>query len=341
MKALSIPEPGKSILVDLPQPECGASEVVIKLAYVGFCGSDLSTYQGRNPMVAYPRIPGHEISGTIVKIGSEVKRSLSLGQFATVVPYTNCGKCSSCRRGRQHACRYNQTLGVQREGAMTQYLAVPSEKLVLSSHLSLEHLVIVEPLTVGFHAVARARTESIDTVLVFGCGMIGLGAICGAKSRGATVIAVDVADEKLEVAKQLGADHVINSVRQTLVQEVDRITQGHGADVVIEAVGHPLTYRAAIDVVGFTGRVACIGYAKDDVAFTTKYFVQKELDILGSRNATPEDFNAVIKYLESNPEFPLRLVLSKTVELSQAPSALEAWSQDPSKVTKILVAMDR
>jgi 2-desacetyl-2-hydroxyethyl bacteriochlorophyllide A dehydrogenase len=340
MKALSITQSGQSQLTSLEKPSCGSDEVLIKLKYVGFCGSDLSTYQGRNPMVSYPRIPGHELSGTIERVGDDVTRSLNVGQAVTVVPYTNCGKCSSCKRGRQHACKNNQTLGVQREGAMTEYVAVPAQKVVLADGLSLEELAIVEPLTVGFHAIARARAESIDTVLVFGCGMIGIGAIAGALSRGAKVIAVDVADEKLDVAKRVGAHHTINSLSQDLLEEVNKITENNGADVVIEAVGNPITYKAAIDVVAFVGRVACIGYAKDDVSFTTKYFVQKELDIMGSRNATAEDFNAVVDYLQKNRSFPLDAVITQKVPLIDSPDAIANWSKDPSQVTKILIDVE-
>jgi 2-desacetyl-2-hydroxyethyl bacteriochlorophyllide A dehydrogenase len=340
MQALSITRNGQSELTTLEKPVCGPDEVLIKLKYVGFCGSDLSTYQGRNPMVSYPRIPGHELSGTVEEVGAQVSGGPQLGEQVTVVPYTNCGDCSSCRRGRQHACKNNQTLGVQREGAMTEYVAVPATKVITAQGLSLEELAIVEPLTVGFHAIARARTESVDTVLVFGCGMIGVGAIAGALSRGAKVIAVDVADEKLEVAKKVGAHHTINSLKQNLLDEVQLITNENGADVVIEAVGNPMTYKAAIDVVSFVGRVACIGYAKDDVSFTTKYFVQKELDIMGSRNATADDFNAVVKYLQGVDDFPLDAVITSKIPLIDSPDAIAQWSNDPSQVTKILVDVE-
>ena len=109
------------------------------------------------------------------------------GQFTTVIPYTTCGKCASCRQGRTNACRYNETLGVQRDGAFQEYLAVPWQKLLISENLTLDELVMVEPLSVGFHAVKRARVSENDTVAVFGCGMIGIGAIAGAAARNAHV----------------------------------------------------------------------------------------------------------------------------------------------------------
>lgn len=335
MKALSISEKGQSTIVELEKPVCGSNQVLIKLAYVAFCGSDLSTYQGRNPMVSYPRVPGHEISGTVEGFGSEVTH-LTKGAKVTVIPYTACGECPSCKRGRSNACRSNQTLGVQREGAMTEYIAIDSDKVLLVDQLNLDELALVEPLTVGFHSVDRAEVTDQDTVLVFGCGMIGLGAIAAAVHRGANVIAVDIADDKLNIAKKIGANHTIHSINDNLIEKVNSITDGDLADVVIEAVGHPITYKSAIDVVAFAGRISCIGYAQEDVAFTTKYFVQKELDIRGSRNATRKDFENVIQYL-SLKTFPLSETITEKVSLSDAPQALDKWSQDPSVVTKIIV----
>jgi threonine dehydrogenase-like Zn-dependent dehydrogenase len=128
---------------------------------------------------------------------------------------------------------------------------------------------------------------------------------------------------------------------QNLLQEVQKITDNNGADVVIEAVGNPITYKAAIDVVAFVGRVACIGYAKDDVSFTTKYFVQKELDIMGSRNATAVDFRAVVSYLQNHRDFPLGSVVTQKIPLVDSPDAIANWSKDPSQVTKILVDVER
>jgi L-galactonate 5-dehydrogenase len=338
MQALSILAAGSSKLIEVPKPTCAEGEVLIRLAFVGFCGSDLSTFQGRNPMVSYPRIPGHELSGTVESFGSQVK-GFRLGQNVTVLPYTSCGKCRSCQRGRTNACQFNQTLGVQRDGAMSQWISIPAEKVLPVDGLSLEHLALIEPLTVGFHAVVRAEVTAQDNVLVFGCGMIGLGAISGAARRGASVMAVDISDEKLAVASTLGASHVINSTKANVIDEVMKLTQQHGADVVIEAVGHPTTYRSAVDAAAFAGRIACIGYAKDDVSFTTKLFVQKELNIYGSRNATSQDFKDVLCYLQETPNFPMQLVLTKKVTLAESPDALQKWSDNPGVITKMMVDM--
>jgi len=339
MRAIEITKPGEMSLVDREMPVVRNNEILLKINYIGFCGSDLSTYLGKNPLVKYPKVPGHEISATIQQIGSEVPGQFQVGQRATVVPYTNCGHCTSCRQKRFNACRYNETLGVQREGAMAEYISVPWHKVIADPELSAYQLALVEPLTVGFHAIDNGKVTDLDTVVVFGCGMIGSGAIVRANLRGATVIAVDIDDSKLEVAKLLGAKHTINSKNQNLHEELEKLTNGDGPTAVIEAAGNPITYKAAIDEVAFAGRVVCIGYAKDEIAFPTRLWVQKELEISGSRNANPSDFEAVIKYLKSSG-LDETILISKIVKPLDAPNAMKEWSENPGAILKILVAFE-
>ncbi|MDD1763079.1 MAG: zinc-binding alcohol dehydrogenase family protein [Methanothrix sp.] len=336
MRALSIQNPGQTALIDISKPSPAPGEVLLRVRTVGFCGSDLSTFQGRNPLVSYPRIPGHEIGAVIEAVTEGVPSEYSVGMEVTVIPYSNCGSCASCRRGRAYACKNNKTLGVQRDGAMTEYICAPWEKLISVAGLNHRQLALVEPLTVGFHAAARGRTCAGDVVVVFGCGAIGLGAIAGAAASGATVIAVDIDDRKLDLAQALGASRGVNSAKAKLHDSLLELTQGHGPDVCIEAVGSPFTYRAAVEEVAFTGRVVCIGYAKEDVAFATKLFVQKEIDIMGSRNAAPEDFRRVASYLR-NTAFPYDRVVTREVTLEDAGQALADWSANPGAVTKLLV----
>ena len=336
MKAVVISAPGKLSVREIETPRPAGGEVLLRVQYVGFCGSDLSTYLGKNPMVQYPRVPGHEISGVITELGEEVPDGFTVGDAVTVVPYTNCGTCPSCRRGRSYACRENQTLGVQRDGAMQEYISLPWQKILPAPKLNELELAMVEPLTVGFHAIQRGRVDESDVVMVLGCGMIGAGAIAGAALRGARVIAVDIDDHKLSLASALGAHHTINSLVLDLHQELERLTGGDGPDVVVEAAGIPLTYRTAVDEVAFTGRVICIGYAASEVSFATKLFVQKEIDIMGSRNATPEDFKAVISYLEQG-KFPLDQMITRKVKPENASQAVMQWADNPGKVMKILV----
>ena len=338
MKTLRIPSLQKIEVVDLPKPVAGEGEVLLRLKYVGFCGSDLNTFLGRNTMAKPNVIPGHEIGAVIEALGEGCPADLHEGQVVTVNPYTNCGHCASCRNGRYNACQNNETLGVQRDGAMREYIALPWQKIIPVKGVTPRDAALIEPMSVGFHAVSRGQVSDIDTVLVLGCGMVGLGAIIRSVQRGATVIAVDLSQEKLDLAIKAGAAYGINSTKEDILTKVMEYTDGMGADVVIEAVGSPITYVSAIDAVSFTGRVVCIGYAKSDVSFQTKYFVQKELDIRGSRNANPSDFRAVIRYLERGT-CPTEKLITKVVKPEECLETMQWWSKNPGKVFRILVEM--
>lgn len=338
MRAIEITEPGKVCLTEREKPSPSAGEVLLKINRVGYCGSDLGAFKGLNPLVTYPRVPGHEIGATIAELGADVS-GWSVGQEVLVIPYAGCGECSACLKGRANCCMHNKTLGVQTEGMLCEYATAPVEKLIASEKLSLAELALVEPLTVGFHAVSRAQVTSTDIVAVIGCGAIGLGVIAGAKYRGARVIAIDIEDSKAGVAKACGASEFVNSRTENVSERLKALTDGHGPDAIIEAVGHPLTYKMAIEEVCFAGRVVYIGWAKAPIEYETKFFVLKELDIRGSRNALPEDFLDVIAMLEEG-NFPLDTVITKTVTLSEAPAAMDAWAADPGSITKIQIDLD-
>jgi threonine dehydrogenase-like Zn-dependent dehydrogenase len=279
------------------------------------------------------------VGGTIEERGNLVPDSFKIGNKVTVYPYLNCGKCISCRKGHRNACQDNKTMGVRRPGAMTRYVAIPWQDLFVSEKLSLKELALVEPLTVGFHAAARGRVSNQDRVAVIGCGIVGMGAIASAVNRGAEVIAIDIDDSKMAIAQKIGVAHTINTSQEDLHEALMRITDGDGPDVIIEAVGNALTYRAAVDEVAYTGRVVCIGYAKSAVEFNTGLFVRKEIEILGSRNCTTE-FPEVIAYLEAG-KFPVDDVISKIVSLSDAGAALADWAANPKGITKIMVDFDQ
>jgi 2-desacetyl-2-hydroxyethyl bacteriochlorophyllide A dehydrogenase len=336
MKAIQIKAERQMAVVDVAEQEMQGGEVLLRLNYVGFCGSDLSTYLGKNPMVKMPVIPGHEVGAVIEKVGADVPETLKPGMTVTVNPYTNCGKCASCRNGRVNACQYNETLGVQRNGAMREYLVLPWQKVIPAGELTPRTCALIEPMSVGFHAVNRAQVTDIDVVVVIGCGMVGMGAIVRSALRGATVIAADIDDEKLALAREMGAAYTVNTKTEDVHARLQEMTSGFGPDVIIEAVGSPVTYQMAVNEVAFTGRVVCIGYAKTDVSFQTKLFVQKELDIRGSRNAQPSDFRAVIHYLERGT-CPVDRLISNEVSPEGAPEAMQQWAENPGKVFRILV----
>lgn len=336
MKAVRIAAPMEMGVAEIEKPVLGAGEVLVKIRYVGFCGSDLNTYLGRNPMVRMPVVPGHEVGAVIEEVGAGVPANLEKGMVVTLNPYTNCGHCASCRNGRYNACEHNETLGVQRQGVMCEYAVLPWQKIIPAGDIPVRTCALIEPMSVGFHAVARAGVTDSSYVMVIGCGMVGLGAVMRASLRGAHVIAADIDDEKLALAREAGAAYTVNTMTDDVHAKIQEITGGLGADVVIEAVGSPVTYVMAVNEVGFTGCVTCIGYAKSEVAFQTKLFVQKELDIRGSRNATPADFRAVINCINTG-RYPVEKFISRVVKPEQAAEAMKEWSENPGKVFRILV----
>lgn len=341
MNALFLTDVGQAEVRETERPFLQSGEVLLEVKRVGFCGSDLNGFKGLFPLQEYPIILGHEVGAQVVSVGEGVPSAIKVGDKVTLYPYQNCGTCIACRKDRPHACQSNKTMGVRRSGAMTEYVAAPWQDVFPSDKLTYEELALVEPLTVGFHAVDRGRVGAKDIVAVLGCGIVGLGAVASAVDRGAEVIAVDLDNAKLEIAKQIGVKHTINPLEVDLAERLRKLTEGDGPNVIIEAAGTQVTYRAAVDEVAFLGRVVCIGYAKSEVGFNTSLFVQKEIEILGSRNSVGrKDFPAVIAYLESG-SFPVQEVITKKISLEKAPKALEDWAMQPKGTIKIMLDLSQ
>lgn len=341
MKALVLTEVGKTEVWEVEKPSPQADQVLLEVGMVGFCGGDLNGFKGLFPLQEYPNILGHEVGATIAAVGADVPKDIKIGTKVTVYPYLACGTCVACRKGRPNACRSNKTMGVRRPGAMTKYIAVPWQDIFPSEKLSLQELALAEPLTVGFHAAARGRVAPEDSVAIIGCGIVGLGAVASAVNRGASVIAIDLDDSKLAIAQKIGVAHTINPSKVDLHVVLQDLTGGDGPDVIIEAVGTPTTYKSAVEEVAFLGRVVCIGYAKAPVEFNTSLFVQKEIEILGSRNCVGKtDFPAVIAYLESG-KFPVEAVVSKIIGIEDGPQTMDAWAANPQGIVKIMLDLNR
>jgi threonine dehydrogenase-like Zn-dependent dehydrogenase len=341
MKALFLTQVGKSEVFEIDKPIPKSGEVLLKVEMGGFCGGDMNGFKGLFPLQEYPNILGHEVGAVIEELGEDVPSHLRIGSKVTLYPYLACGTCVACRKGRPNACKTNKTMGVRRPGAMTRFVCAPWQDLFVSDQLSVRELALAEPLTVGFHAIARGRVDSQDIVAVLGCGIVGLGAVAAAVNRHATVIAIDLDDAKLEIARKIGVLNTINPSKEDLHQRLQEITNGDGPDVIIEAVGSPSTYRSAVEEVAFLGRVVCIGYAKAPVEFNTSLFVQKEIEILGSRNCVGKsDFPEVLSYLEAK-KFPVDDVISKVISIDEGPETLKSWAENPQGIIKIMIDFNR
>lgn len=190
MKTVQIIEPGKIEIREAEMPQLKEGEALLKILYCGICGADVASFTGNQPFTTYPRIPGHEFSAEIAQIG-ENDRGLKVGDIVTANPYFNCGDCYSCRRGLVNACTDNRTMGVQRDGSFAEYVAMPIERIYPGKGLSAKELALIEPFSIGYHALSRAEVKEGDNVLIMGSGPIGLFALISAKQKGAKVAIAD------------------------------------------------------------------------------------------------------------------------------------------------------
>jgi len=335
MKAVKIVKPRSEGIFEVPEPGATSGTTSLSIHRIGLCGTDLRTYTGDNPIVSYPRIFVHEIGATLNELAEIAGRRYDAGTVVSINPYTTCGTCTSCRSGRRNACQYNETLGNHRDGAAVERFRISHERVYPLEELSVDQAVCVEPLSVGFHAAARGNVSPGDTVVVLGCGMIGLSAIGGAAARGGRVVAIDLNETKLTKACAVGATEAFNAATVDVGGRVADLTGGEGASVRIEAIGLPSTYRQAIYLMAFAGRVVYIGYASEDVAFTTKYFVQNELDIRGSRNANDEDYRSVIDAMRAGA-IDLEALITHRYPIDSAADAFAFGAGNPNLVTKAM-----
>lgn len=335
MKAIVISNPGEIEIREIPMPEVKAGEALLKMKYVGICGADVASYTGNQPFTTYPRIPGHEFSAEIVEI-PENDRGLKVGDIVTCNPYFNCGSCYSCKRGFVNCCTDNQTMGVQRDGAFCEYISMPVERIFKGEGLSAEELALIEPFSISQHAVSRAEIKESDNVLVIGAGPIGLFALIAAKQKCKKIVVADILDNRLELAKEYGADAVVNTKNQSLEEFTKEFTDGNGFDVCIEACGAPETFLGCIDSAAFAANVILIGNGKRETSFVHSVLLKKELNVHGSRNALSADFVNNIRLVASGKADVMKMV-SGIYEMKDAVKAFEALKNNNGTLAKLLI----
>lgn len=335
-QCIAITEPGKVEVRQIERPVPKEGEALLKILYGGICGSDLGSYRGTFAYVSYPRIPGHEFSAEILEIGAN-ERGLKAGMIVTANPYFNCKECYSCKRGFVNCCTTNQTMGVQRDGGFARYITMPIERIYDGKGLAAKTLALVEPYCISYHGVKRANVKKGEKVLVVGAGTIGVLAMAAAKHFGAEVYISDIAQEKLNYALELGADGVIlNDSPENFEAGVNRITNGDGFDVTIEAVGLPSTFQSCIDAAAFAGRVVLIGVGKTNLDFNFTLIQKKELNIFGSRNALKLDFEEVIEVIKAS-NFDIDKIVTNQYSFDDAPQAFEDFSKNAGSMLKVML----
>lgn len=337
MKTVLIEKPFEITVTDTQMPVPKEGEALLKVLYCGICGADVASYTGNQPFTTYPRIPGHEFSAQIVSIPQN-DRNLKPGDIVTANPYFNCGSCYSCKRGYVNCCTDNRTMGVQRDGSFSEYIVMPVERIYDGKGLSAKELALVEPFTISYHALHRAPVKQGDKVLVVGAGPIGLFALISAKAQGAEVYVADVLDGRLEKAKHFGAAGTINSAKTDIREEAMKITGGNGFDVCVEACGLSVTFMACIDCAAFAANIILIGNGKKETTFLHSILLKKELNVFGSRNSYPKDFQAVIDLIASGEVNVLEMV-SDIYPMDRADEAFKALASNDGSLAKVLIEM--
>lgn len=340
MKSVFMDAPRSVSVRERPLPTPGGEDVLIKVHAVGLCGTDLHSYRGLGDLAIFPLVPGHELGGEVARVGSAVPAGLfSPGQAVTVKPYFNCGACYPCRIGRVNCCKNSKTMGVQKpEGALSEYVAVPYRNVIPCDGLSYPLIALIEPLCIGEHLVSRTQVQSGESVLVLGCGMIGLGAIAACRKRGAAVIAADVADNKLALAKSVGASFTVNTQTENLGERL-RACFGEPVKVAIEAIGLPATMLQAVQAVDYGGRVGFVGYGSGELKLNSNEMIRKELTVACSRNALRDDFFHVRDNMLSGG-LPYETLISAAYPADRAAEAFADWDAAPDRFTKIQIGFD-
>jgi L-gulonate 5-dehydrogenase len=337
MKAAIFDAPHQMRVGTWQTPEPGPGEVLLTVNAAGICAGDLYIYTGKNPYTRYPVIGGHEVCGSVAAVGPAV-RNFSKGQMVVIEPFLSCGKCYPCRAGKPNCCANLQIIGVHRPGGYAEYVTAPATHLhLVPDGVSAFHASFAEPITIGIHACRRGEIQSGEYVLVLGCGPIGLAIIEVALLRGARVVAVDISESRLEIARTLGAETLPSD--ECLLQKVFAQTNEEGAPVVIEATGNPKVMESTVHLVAAGGRVVIVGLVAKGVpvSFPGLDFTRKELSILGSRTEAgcfPEALTLLASHQVRYPDVATRF------DLWSAPAVFERIAQEPGKVHKGVFVRD-
>lgn len=293
MKAVRMYAPRDLRVEEVPMPLMAEDEALVQVMAVGVCGSDLPRVNEYGAHVS-PIIPGHEFSGVVTQVGPRV-RSVRVGDHVTVPPLIPCNTCEWCRRGLYSLCEHYDYYGSRRDGAMAEYIAVKDSNLLrVPKNVSFETAATADPCANALHGLDRAGFTAKDSLCVYGAGPIGLFAILAAKQRGAAcVIAVDVQDEKLALAKKAGADVVVNSLREDPAPAVKAATNGLGADVVIDFSGVPSAQLNSVRSASKMGRVVLLGISHQGLHLTAEdvdLIMREQLQVIGSWNSFTKPF---------------------------------------------------
>ncbi len=317
-----------------PRPVRGEDEVLVRLRRVGVCGTDLHIFSGDQPYLDYPRVMGHELAGTV----EEAPRgsALEAGETVYLIPYLSCGTCSPCLAGKTNCCRVLEVLGVHRDGGMAEYLSLPQRFVRAAKGVTLDQAAMVEFLAIGAHAVRRSGTGSGDHVLVAGAGPIGMAVGLFARLRGAEVTMLDGRRDRLRFCKEhLGVAAVVE-LGEGDVDALSGLTGGDFYDVVFDATGNPQAMERGFGFVGHGGTYVLVSLVNGPIAFSDPEFHKRETTLMGSRNATLEDFELVLDAMRAGA-VPTEALNTHRMPLSEAPDRFATLLDPRAGVVKAIL----
>ena len=337
MRAAVCRTPGELAIEERPLAERREGEVLVQISRIGLCGTDYHIYEGLHPYLNYPRVIGHELSARVVEVspGSGCKP----GDSVVVIPYLVCGTCVACRKGKTNCCTTLACLGVHRDGGMCERISLPEANLFPAEGLSLDDAAMVEFLAIGAHAVRRSQIKPGDRTLVVGAGPIGIGVALFAGNAGGNVTLMDRVPAILDLAGRItGITSTVLS-GENAAEQVAAITAGENFDVVFDATGNGPAMEKSFDYAASGGAYVLVGVVKDRLSFSHPDFHRRELTLMGSRNATREDFETVAAAMRAG-RIPTSAMNTHHCALEDLPTAMPEWIHNRAGVVKAMVRMD-
>lgn len=335
MDVIVCTQPGDLELERRPAPVRGEGEVLVRIRRVGVCGTDMHIFTGNQPYLSYPRVMGHELAGEVVEAPPE--SALEPGDPVYVIPYIACGQCVACRKTKPNCCTRIRVLGVHADGGLAELLSVPQAYVKKAEGITLEQAAMVEFLAIGAHAVRRGAVAAEQRVLVVGAGPIGIGVALFSKLKGASVTVLDGRADRLAFCSdRIGVDAAV-ALSDTSAAELERLSGGDFFDVVFDCTGNPRAMEAGFGYVAHGGTYVLVSIVAANISFSDPEFHKREMTLMGSRNATAEDFATVVDAMRAGL-VPTGALHTHSVSLADLPEAFPGWLDPSAGVIKAIVS---
>ncbi len=338
MKVLVCQSPGTFSYEEKPIPNLTQGQVLIQVKRIGICGTDLHAFKGSQPYFNYPRILGHEIAGVVIDHNdSSIYKN---EDQICLMPYFNCGVCIACKNKKENCCVAMQVFGVHIDGGMSEYIAVPEDKLIKATGLSLDALAMIEPFSIGAHGMSKAAIKKGENVLIMGAGAIGLGAMEFAKIEGANVIVMEMDPHRIDfVQTHLKIKNILNPLEDNLLEQLQLMTNQEMPTVVVDATGNQTAINNGLQWLAHGGKYILIGLQKGELIFSHPEFHKRETTLMSSRNANRIDFEKVIEQMKIGKIQPEKYI-SHRIKFNELKNTFPSFYAPDANSIKIMVEFD-